>query len=276
MGKISDSLRWAMDAISGRIPFMPKVALVLGSGLGAIVDSMDVRAVISFEEIPGLPCPTSKGHEACFVFGYMDQVPVVCMKGRLHYYEGFSMDQVVMPIRLMKRMGAGILVLTNVAGGIREDLCPGTLMVVQDQIASFVPSPLIGPNEDSLGPRFPDMNIIYRRELRAVLHQAAADLGIPLKDGVYIQMPGPNFETPAEINMCRILGADAVGMTLASDAIAANHMGMRVCGISLITNYACGITPNSLSHEEVGIRARESSGEFGALLNKAISYMKEL
>lgn len=210
------------------------------------------------------------GHKGRFVFGYVGDVPVVAMQGRVHYYEGYSISDVVLPTRLMKLMGAEVLFLTNAAGGVNFDFKAGDLMMITDQIGSFVPSPLIGPNIDELGLRFCDMSHVYDLDLQQVIRNAACKLGIDLKEGVYIQLTGPAFETPAEVRMCRTLGADAVGMSTACEAIAANHMGMKICGISCISNLGCGMTENPLTHEEVQETADRLHRCFAALLQKAL------
>ena len=266
-------LELCWESIRERLPFTPEAAVVLGSGLGDYVREIERVSSIAYGEIPSFPVSTVPGHEGRFVFGYAGQVPVVLMQGRVHYYEGYSMEDVVLPIRLMRKMGAEILLLTNAAGGIREDLAPGDLMLIRDQISCFVPSPLLGANPDSLGPRFADMSEIYRRDLREALQAAAREEGIPLREGVYLQLTGPAYETPAEIRMCRILGADAVGMSTACEAMAANHCGFRVCGISCITNMASGITDQSLSHEEVQAAADAAAPRIRRLLTAGIQKM---
>lgn len=198
---------------------------------------------------------------------------MVAMQGRVHYYEGYHMEDVVLPIRLMKKMGAEVLVLTNAAGGINEKFHAGDLMLIKDQISSFVPSPLIGPNMDKLGTRFPDMSDIYDKGLRSLIKKTAKKLDIPLQKGVYIQLTGPAYESPAEVRMCRLLGADAVGMSTACEAVAANHMGMKICGISCISNLACGMTDQPLSHEEVQEAADKAAPMFKKLVTECIGAM---
>ena len=205
-----------------------------------------------------------------YIFGYVDEVPVVCMKGRVHYYEGYNISDVVLPIRLMKLMGAKVLFLTNASGGINMSFQAGDFMLIKDQIANFVPSPLIGPNIDELGVRFPDMSNIYDKELQKVIRRTAALLDIPLQEGVYIQLTGPNYESPSEVRMCRTLGADAVGMSTACEAVAANHMGMMICGISCISNMGCGITANPLTHKEVQETADRVAPLFKKLVTECI------
>ena len=260
-------------SIQARLPLVPKLALVLGSGLGGYAEEIRGIAPIEYGEIPSFPVSTVPGHRGRFLFGSVGDVPVVAMQGRVHYYEGYSMEDVVLPIRLMRRMGAEILVLTNAAGGVSRELAPGDFMLIRDHIGCFVPSPLIGRNLDSLGPRFPDMSDIYSAELRRAVHEAAESLSISVREGVYLQLSGPAYETPAEIRMCRALGADAVGMSTACEAVAARHCGFRVCGISCITNMACGIAENPLSHEEVQEAAREAAPKFRRLLTGSIQKM---
>lgn len=253
-----------------KISFVPQVALVLGSGLGDYANDIKVVAELDYKEIEGFPTSTVQGHEGKYIFGYVGTVPVVCMKGRVHYYEGYDISDVVLPIRLMKLMGAKVLFLTNASGGINTKFCAGDLMLIQDQISDFVPSPLIGANMEELGTRFPDMSEIYDKKLQQIIKKTAAVNDIPLEQGVYIQLTGPNFESPAEVRMCRILGADAVGMSTACEAVAANHMRMHICGISCIANMACGITPNPLTHKEVQEAADRVAPRFKKLVTKSI------
>lgn len=251
MTKAYERLLKCYQCFKDKINFKPEVALVLGSGLGDYADTIRVEAVLDYHDIEGFPVSTVSGHKGRFVFGYVGDVPVVIMQGRVHYYEGYSMEDVVLPTRLMKMMGARVLFLTNASGSVNYDYKAGDFMMITDQISNFVPSPLIGPNEEMLGERFSDMSEIYRKDLCEIIRGAAADLQIPLQEGTYIQLSGPNFETPHEVKMCRILGGDAVGMSTACEAIAANHMGMKVCGISCISNLGCGMTDQPLSAEEV-------------------------
>jgi purine-nucleoside phosphorylase len=192
------------------------------------------------------------------------------MQGRVHYYEGYPITDVVLPTRLMKMMGAKVLFLTNAAGGLNYDFKAGDFMLITDHIMNFVPSPLIGENIDELGLRFPDMSDIYKKDLQDIIRSTASELNIPLQEGVYIQLTGPNFETPTEVKMCRILGADAAGMSTAAEAVAANHMGMKVCGISCITNLGCGMSSEPLSHEEVQETADRVAVQFKQLITQAV------
>ena len=256
-----------------KIDFKPKVALVLGSGLGQFAETVDVVGEIPYIEIEGFPVSTVAGHNGRFLFGYIEDVPVVLIQGRVHYYEGYSMQDVVLPIRLMKLMGAEILFLTNASGGVNKSFSAGDFMLITDQIASFVPSPLIGANLEALGPRFPDMSEIYDKDLQKLIRETAKEENIAIQEGVYLQFTGPNYESPAEVRLASSLGADAVGMSTACEAIAANHMGMKICGISCVTNMACGISENPLNHEEVQETANAKAPLFQTLVRKSILNM---
>lgn len=271
MNPVYEKLERCLESYSDKIQFVPKAALVLGSGLGDYADQIQVEHTLDYHEMEGFPVSTVPGHKGRFIFGYVGELPVVCMQGRVHYYEGYEMSDVVLPIRLMKLMGAEILFLTNAAGGIQAGMQAGDLMLIKDQISSFVPSPLRGENIGELGVRFPDMSKIYDEKLRRIVKKAAAELDIDLKEGTYLQLPGPQFETPAEVAMCRTLGADAVGMSTACEAVAARHMGMRVVGISCISNLACGISATPLSHEEVQETADKTAPRFRALVTETLT-----
>ena len=271
MNRANDKLLSCYKSVQEKIDFQPEVAMVLGSGLGDYADTIDVRKTLEYKDIDGFPTSTVKGHKGRFVFGYISQVPVVIMQGRVHYYEGYDMSDVVLPIRLMKLMGAKILFLTNAAGGVNFDYNPGDFMLIVDHISNFVPSPLIGENFDELGERFPDMRNVYDRELNDIIRDTAMNLKMRIKEGVYMQFTGPNYETPNEIKMARVLGADAVGMSTACEAMAANHMGMKVCGISCITNMGSGMTPNQLSHVEVQETAEKVAIKFKELVTETVN-----
>lgn len=270
MNEVYDKLMKCLACVQEKVNFTPQVALVLGSGLGDYADGIEVAAELAYSEIDGFPVSTVPGHEGKYIFGYVDKVPVVCMKGRVHYYEGYDISDVVLPVRLMCLMGAKVLFLTNASGGVNTSYHAGDFMLIKDHIANFVPSPLIGPNIEELGVRFPDMSNIYDRELQKVIRRTATLLEIPLQEGVYIQLTGPNYESPSEVRMCRTLGADAVGMSTACEAVAANHMGMMICGISCISNLACGITENPLTHEEVQETADRVAPLFKKLVTESI------
>lgn len=271
MNLVYEKLVTCYESIRDKVPFKPKIALVLGSGLGNYADSMEVAATISYADIEGFPVSTVEGHKGRFVFGYVNKIPVVCMQGRVHYYEGYPMTDVVLPIRLMKLLGAEVLFLTNAAGGLNPQFCPGDFMMITDHIMNFVPSPFIGANIDELGVRFPDMSNIYKKELQKIIKSTANELGIVLREGVYMQLTGPNYETPSEVKMCRLLGADAVGMSTAAEAATANHMGMKVCGISCITNMGCGMLEEPLSHTEVQKTADKIAVQFEQLVTQVIT-----
>lgn len=262
-----------LECIQKKVNFHPKVALVLGSGLGDYGDNIDIRYRVDYAEIDNFPISTVEGHQGRFLFGYIKDVPVVVMQGRIHYYEGYSMSDVVLPIRLMHLMGAEILMLTNSSGGLNPAFVPGDLMMITDQISTFVPSPLIGKNIDELGTRFPDMTHIYDRSLQQMIRDVAKDMDFSLKEGVYIQFTGPNYESPAEVRMARLLGADAVAMSTACEAVAAKHMGMKICGISCISNMAAGITGQPLSHEEVKAAGERVAPVFSKLVTESIVKM---
>ncbi|MBO4391023.1 MAG: purine-nucleoside phosphorylase [Lachnospiraceae bacterium] len=270
--KVMKDLEQAFEAIRSKIPFTPKVGVILGSGLGLLADRLNIEAKIPYSEIPGFPVSTVSGHAGQFLFAHTEGgTPVVLMQGRVHYYEGYNMQQVVMPLRLMKMMGIETVYLSNAAGGANRSFVPGDLMIITDHIASFVPSPLNGPNSEELGVRFPDMTAVYDQHLRKVAKELAEEMNVNLKEGVYIQLPGPQYETPAEIRMVMALGADAVGMSTACEAIAARHMGLRVFGISLITNLASGLGNGTLSHEEV----KECADRAGEVFSRLILGMLE-
>ena len=275
MNRAYEKLVRCEKIIREKTDFEPEVALVLGSGLGGYASNMDVRGEVPYSEIEGFPVSTVPGHDGRFLFGYVKGVPVVAMKGRIHYYEGYDMTDIVLPIRLMGMLGAKTLVLTNAAGGINMDFTPGDLMIIRDHISAFVPSPLRGENLDELGPRFPDMSKIYDRGLMEYLRASAAENGFEMKEGVYLQFQGPNFETPTEIKMFRGLGADAVGMSTVCEAIAARHMGLRIAAVSCITNMAAGILDQPLSHEEVQETADKVADKFEKLITGLIARIGE-
>lgn len=265
-----EKLQKCYESFKAKIDFVPEIAIILGSGLGALADEIDVKAVLDYGEIDGFPQSTVPGHKGRFVFGYMDGVPVVIMQGRVHYYEGYSMQDVVLPTRLMKLMGAKVLFVTNASGGVNPSFSAGDFMLITDQIANFVPSPLIGSNFEELGTRFPDMSEIYDKDLREIVINTAKELDIKLQQGIYIQLTGPNFESPAEVRMCRTLGADAVGMSTACETIAANHAGMKICGISCVANLGCGLTENPLTHKEVMEAADKAAPLFKKLIRASV------
>ncbi len=273
MNPIYEKLLSCYNQIKKATDFEPKIGVVLGSGLGHFGDCINIVDTVEYSSLEGFPVSTVSGHAGRFLFGYVENVPVVAMQGRIHYYEGYKMTDVVLPVRLMCMLGAKKIILTNAAGGINTTFKPGTLMAITDHIASFVPSPLIGQNIDELGVRFPDMTNIYDPKLRNILLKTAESLDIPLKQGVYIQFTGPAYETPAEIRAARTLGADAVGMSTAVEAMAARHMGAHICAVSCISNLAAGLNQKPLTHEEVKETADMVSEQFQKLIYNAIINM---
>ncbi|MCR5403217.1 MAG: purine-nucleoside phosphorylase [Butyrivibrio sp.] len=267
---IYEKLLACKNAVRKITDFEPDIALVLGSGLGDYAENIRVECEVSYSDIPGFPVSTVPGHAGKFIFGYVGDKKVVCMKGRVHFYEGYDISDVVLPARLMKLLGAGILFLTNAAGGMGEGFAAGDLMLITDHISLFAPNPLIGANIDELGPRFPDMSSVYKKDLQDCIRSVARENGIKLQEGVYVQATGPSFESPAEIRMLARLGASAVGMSTVNEAIAANHAGMRVCGVSCISNLAAGMSSQPLSHEEVQEAADKVAPLFTKLVTESI------
>ncbi len=270
MSRQYEKLRKCYEYCRSVTEFQPRVGLILGSGLGNYAKNMKIECVIPYGDIPGFPVSTVKGHAGQFLLGYIGDVPVILMKGRVHYYEGYSMEEVVLPIRLMKLLGIEVLFLTNAAGGINRKFCTGDFMMITDQISNFVPSPLIGENVSELGDRFPDMTHIYDIRLQKLIQKIAEEEQIPIQKGVYVQSSGPNFESPAEIRMFATLGADAVGMSTACEALAARHAGIRVCGISCISNMASGISEEDFCDLDVQAVADRRSREFELLVTQVI------
>ena len=263
-----------VEAIRERTSFVPDVALVLGSGLGNYAENIKIEAEVSYSDIPGFPVSTVPGHAGKFIFGYVGDVKVVCMKGRIHFYEGYDIKDVVLPHRVMKMLGAKILFLTNASGGLGEGFAAGDLMLITDHVSMFAPNPLIGENIDEFGPRFPDMSNVYKKDLQDVIREVAKENGIDLKEGIYAQLTGPSFESPAEIRLLGKLGVSAVGMSTVNEAIAANHMGMRICGVSCISNLAAGLSDSPLSHEEVQEAADKAAPLFTKLVTESIKRFK--
>lgn len=266
-----EKLMKCYECVQQKISFRPELALILGSGLGDYADTMEVVETLDYHDIEGFPVSTVPGHKGRFVFGYAGGVPIVAMQGRVHFYEGYRPQDVVLPVRLMKLMGAKVLFLTNAAGGINRSFSAGDLMLITDHISMSVPSPLIGENIEELGVRFPDMSEVYSRRLQKIVENAAVTAGVPLRRGVYIQTTGPQYETPSEIRAYERLGADAVGMSTAIEAIAARHAGMEICGISCISNLAAGISMNPLTHKEVQETADRVAPLFKRLVTQAIA-----
>lgn len=266
LGPIAAKADRAARAILQRTRLRPRVAVVLGSGLGALADSFTEATRIPYTKIPGFRRSTAVGHAGQLVIGKSGGTAVVAMQGRLHLYEGYSAAEVAFPVRVFARMGVRAIVFTNAAGGIRPEFTSGTLVLIRDHINLQGANPLIGPNDDSLGPRFPDMTAAYDQPFLQIAHHAADRLRIPLPEGVYAGLAGPNYETPAEIRFLRAIGADLVGMSTVPEVLAARHAGLRVLGISCVTNAAAGILDQPLVHEEVLQTADRVSAQFISLL----------
>ncbi|HLL52971.1 MAG TPA: purine-nucleoside phosphorylase [Myxococcaceae bacterium] len=264
-----EQLQETAQAIWTRAPgFKPKVGIILGSGLGAFADTFQDKVVIPYHELPHFPHSSVPGHAGRLVLGHLNGEPVVAMQGRVHSYEGYAPWQVAFPARVLCTLGIKTLVVTNAAGGIQSGMRPGDLMMITDQINLSGWNALSGPNDDRLGPRFPDMSTAFHPGLRQQLQDIAGRQGVALKQGVYVMLSGPAYETPAEIRMLRTLGADAVGMSTVPEVVAAAHMGVRVAGISCITNLAAGMGNKPLSHEEVAEVANQVTAVFARLLNE--------
>lgn len=247
MKELEEAVAWLRE----RTSLSPRVGVVLGSGLGGFASRLTDRLEIPYETIPHWPVSTAEGHAGRLILGRLGELPVAVMAGRAHLYEGYRPDQVVFGVRVLGRLGARALVLTNAAGGINPAFQRGLLVLISDHINLQGANPLVGPNEESLGPRFPDMTEAYSVRLRQIARETAAELGIPVAEGVYAAMLGPSYETPAEIRFLRIIGADLVGMSTVPEVIAARHMGLSVLAISCVTNMAAGLAPGPLSHREV-------------------------
>jgi purine-nucleoside phosphorylase len=247
----SEKIYGAAEFLKQKYRNQPKIGLILGSGLGVLADEIENPVKIPYREIPGFPVSTVEGHAGQLVFGVLSGVEVVAMQGRFHYYEGYSMDKVTFPVRVMKAIGVESLIVTNAAGGVNESFSAGDLMIITDHINFTGTNPLIGPNDPKLGVRFPDMSEAYTKELRTLAKEVASRLSIDVKEGVYFGFSGPVYETPAEIRMVRVLGGDAVGMSTVPEVIVARHSGMKVLGISCISNMAAGILDQPLTHDEV-------------------------
>jgi purine-nucleoside phosphorylase len=264
-------LEAATAVVAARIQRPPRVAIVLGSGLGLLADEVQDAVSIPYAEIPNFPISTAPGHAGRLIVGTFQGLPVAMMAGRVHLYEGYSAGQVVFPVRLLRLLGAEALIVTNAAGGVNSRFSSGALMLITDHINLTGHNPLVGPNDDRFGTRFPDMTEPYSLRLRSLAERAAAETGVPLEEGIYLGLLGPTYETPAEVRMVRLLGGDAVGMSTVLEVIAANHAGMHVLGISCITNMAAGMLPQKLNHEEVMETASRVSGQFAGLLRSVVA-----
>ena len=269
------TIKETVDSIRARCRRQPVLGLILGSGLGAFADSFQDRTVIPFSDLPHFPTSTVAGHSGNLVIGTSEGVPSVALQGRVHLYEGYSIAEVSYPMRVLGALGIRQLIVTNAAGGINKKFNPGDLMLITDHINQMGTNPLIGSNLEEFGPRFPDMSEAYDSAMQKVARDVALQKSIVLREGVYVGLPGPSYETPAEIRMLRTQGADAVGMSTVPEVIIANHMGIRILGISCITNMAAGILPRKLTHEEVMETAEKASNTFQSLLRGIIPLLSE-
>lgn len=270
MDKRYEKIQECLKYVRSVTDFEPEIALILGSGLGDYAKNMEVDCEIPYSDIPGFPVSTAPGHDGRFIFGRVAGKKLVCMKGRVHYYEGYDISDVVLPTRLMRLLGAKILFLTNASGGMNKSFKPGDFMLLSDHISIFAPNPLVGPNIDELGVRFPDMSHVYDPELSKKIKETAAKLSIDLKEGIYAQLTGPSYESPMEIRMLGQLGVDAVGMSTVVEAIAGNHCGFRICCISCICNLAAGIADHELTGEEVIEAGKAAAPLFEKLVTNSI------
>lgn len=260
-------LQEAVDFIQQKAKVEPKIGLILGSGLGMLADEIQNPVTIAYDQIPHFPVSTVEGHAGELVIGELEGQKVITMRGRFHLYEGHALESVTFPIRVMKAIGVETILVTNAAGGVNTSYKPGNLMLIQDHINLMYRNPLIGPNDAALGERFPDMSSAYDGQLRELAAKVASQQEIELQSGIYAGVLGPSYETPAEIRMLRTVGADAVGMSTVPEVIVARHAGIRVLGISCITNMAAGILPQPLSHDEVMETAERVKGDFIQLLH---------
>ena len=260
----------ATRVIRSRISVEPRIALVLGSGLGGFADDFEEAVGIPYEDIPGFVRSTAQGHAGRLVVGKIDSVPVLAMQGRVHYYEGYSLEEVTFAVRTFGLLGVKTLVLTNAAGGINVQLTQGALMVISDHLNLMGDNPLRGPNDERFGPRFPDMSAVYSPELQQIVVEEAKPIGVEVRRGIYGALSGPSYETPSEIHLLRNLGADAVGMSTVPEAIVARHMGIEVLGISCITNMAAGISDEPINHEEVMATGDRVRDVFALLLQRVV------
>jgi len=265
-----ERIQQAVDFIKGKSSLIPEVGVVLGSGLGEFADQVKEKSIVEYADIPHFKKVSVAGHAGRLVLGWIGGSAVAVLQGRYHYYEGHNVSDVVFPMRVLCKLGAKSLLLTNAAGGINRELQPGHLMVIRDHINLMGINPLRGANDERLGPRFPDMSAVYDSKFQDVIAAAQKEIGLAAKRGVYLALSGPSYETPAEIRMLAALGADAVGMSTVPEAICARHMGVRVAGISCITNLAAGISAQPLSHQEVTETAERVKNDFIRLLNLVI------
>ena len=266
-----EMIKNCINIIREKTDFVPEIGLILGSGLGDYANKIENKIIIPYKDLPDFPVSTVAGHVGQFVMGELNGRKVIAMQGRVHYYEGYTQRKITLPVRIMKSLGVQKMILTNAAGGVNKDFAPGTLMMITDHINFSGSNPLIGENPDDFGARFPDMSGIYAKEYRDSLKELAIKEGIELKEGVYMMFSGPSYETPAEIRMARVMGADAVGMSTVPEAIVCSQMGISVLGISCITNYAAGILDQPLNHKEVVETADKVKHDFEKVLDLALS-----
>jgi purine-nucleoside phosphorylase len=272
---LREELEHAVSEVRGALPpgARPTVGLILGSGLGSFADKLEAPTSIPYRHIPGFAPSTIIGHAGNLVYGRAGALEVLAMQGRIHYYEGHDLARVAFPARTLVACGCRALVVTNAAGAVNAALTSGEIVIVSDHINLLWGSPLRGPNDPGIGPRFPDMSEVYDRGLRQIAAAAGAEVGLTLREGVYAALPGPSYETPAEVRMLRTLGADMVGMSTVPEAIAARHMGARVLGLSCVTNLAAGLSPEPLSHEEVTATADRVRAQFEGLLAHILAHL---
>lgn len=270
LNKVLSEIDEAAIYIKGKIEAVPEIALILGSGLGELAEEVDNSIIIPYQDIPHFPVSTVKGHDGALVIGSIEGKNVLMMKGRVHYYEGYSFEEVTFPIRVMKKLGIKKLLVTNAAGAVNKGFAPSDLMIISDHINVLGLNPLIGPNIDEMGPRFPDMTYAYSKDMIDIINSVSYTQKIDIKEGVYAYLPGPNYETRAEVNMLRTLGADAVGMSTVPEVVVARHSNIETAGISCITNMASGILDTPLSHEEVMITTNKVKEKFKALVKEVV------
>lgn len=272
MNKIAESAKFLQTKIKNK----PKIGIVLGSGLGIYVDQIQNKTIIPYQDIPHFKKTAVEGHEGILISGEVHGVPVIALQGRMHAYEGHHMDEIVHPVRTLAALGIEMLFVTNASGGINENFHPGDLVAIEDHINLSGRNPLVGPNIAELGPRFPDMSTAYDPELRQLLKKVAKNHNVDLKDGVYCSVLGPTYETPAEIRMLRIIGADLVGMSTVPEVIVGAHIGLKVAGVACVTNYAAGIKLEKLSHADVKKVAEKAMVGFATILTETIGELKKL
>jgi purine-nucleoside phosphorylase len=271
-----DELQEAATAVRGKLPegARPTVGLILGSGLGSFADTLTDRVKVPYDQIPGFAASTIIGHAGNLVYGRAGALEVIALQGRVHFYEGHDIAKCVLPARVLITLGIRTLLVTNAAGGVDPTLKPGQIVILHDHLNLMPVSPLRGHNDERLGPRFPDMSEVYAKELRQLAAAAGNDVGLTLREGIYAGLPGPSYETPAEVRMLRGLGADLVGMSTVPEAIAAAHMGARILGLSCVTNLAAGLLPQKLSHDEVTETAARVRGQFEQLLARILQRLE--